>query len=923
MIKGIRARSTRNPTQRSPEQAVQGWVWTGSSDIPLDRGGPVTVPFDPPPADFAERPIFALFEQIVAQRADAVALRDGTAKLTFGQVRAAARGLARRIAAEVPTGKAVAILLPNTPASVIAALACFGAGRCCLVLNADHPVERNAAILRDAGAHAVIVAADYAPEALPIPEGVVRIAPESIADATLEASRWVPNPIGPDDPAIVLYTSGSTGRPKGIVLSQATILDRARKRILAMHLHREDRFLSLGALGSTAGLIASLAVLLCGGEQFILSVSAAGVSSLLSLIRDERITVLQGVTALLRLLFEADGATESLVSLRLVRTAGERLLRKDLDAWRAVLPATCDFAVGYGQTEISVSAWSVPREYEGNERLVPVGYLAPDLEFAIVGEDGRHVRQGEVGELLIRSRYVALGEWESGRCVRGRTLPDPVDARIRILPTGDLVRIGLDGILHIVSRRDRQVKVHGQRVEPAEIEDVLRRVSGVADVAIGVRRSGEKTTLLGFVVARNPDDALLLDRVRQSVGQALPSYMQPARILQIERLPLLPGGKVDETALLAIEAATPRQRRKAGPVATATPRAWRAVEHAWLRILDRTSLDADVPFDEAGGDSLGLLRFIFHLEQQCGIALPLDTFYAELRPSAFAERLDRCLKEPAPTRSEVGRPLFLLPGVGKDEPRLVRFRANCAPALRMIPIEYGDWPDWIAPGFDLDALVARIVAVIEAEAPDGPIFLCGYSLGGKIAYAVAIALSALGRTIGFLGILDTDISQGAAKPKPGISKRFADVVRRGLAERLAWYVSWPLTNPPRPSQLRLAALFYRARMPGDFGFYLHHYTRSRVLLRLVKAGWAQIARLQPQPRVSAVLFRSMERPADAPDDLGWNEICPNVTVVAVGGDHYTMLDSPNLEALSARFMASALEPSELSPAHSRSFGERD
>jgi hypothetical protein len=108
-------------------------------------------------------------------------------------------------------------------------------------------------------------------------------------------------------------------------------------------------------------------------------------------------------------------------------------------------------------------------------------------------------------------------------------------------------------------------------------------------------------------------------------------------------------------------------------------------------------------------------------------------FYAELRPSAFAQRLDQCLKNRLNTGTDTGRPLFLLPGMGEDEPRLVRLRAACAPGLRIVPIDYGEWPEWIAPGFDFTAMVARIVAATEAEAPDDPILLAGYSLGGKLA----------------------------------------------------------------------------------------------------------------------------------------------------------------------------------------------
>ena len=257
--------------------------------------------------------------------------------------------------------------------------------------------------------------------------------------------------------------------------------------------------------------------------------------------------------------------------------------------------------------------------------------------------------------------------------------------------------------------------------------------------------------------------------------------------------------------------------------------------------------------------------------------------------------------------SNAGRTLYLLAGVGGDEPRLVRFCAACAPTLRVLLVDYGDWPDWTAPGFALDEIVARTVAAIEAQAPEGPILLGGYSLGAEIAYAVAMALSTAGRRIGFLAILDADISRGGAAPQPGALQRLLTAIRRGeAAERIASYLSQPLANPPREWRLRLAARICRLGLPGNFGFHLHRHIRRHLLTGLVTAWWAERPSPLPQLQMPAVLFRSTEHRADAPEDLGWRQLCPSVTSVAVSGGHNTMFDPPNLEPLCARFTASAL-----------------
>ena len=98
-----------------------------------------------------------------------------------------------------------------------------------------------------------------------------------------------------------------------------------RNNILSMHLNKADRFLSLGALGTSGGLVAAIAALLCGILQFVISVSAAGAGRLLALTRERQVTVLWGVPALLRVLFELKSAPADLATLRVVRTFGDGL----------------------------------------------------------------------------------------------------------------------------------------------------------------------------------------------------------------------------------------------------------------------------------------------------------------------------------------------------------------------------------------------------------------------------------------------------------------------------------------------------------------------------------------------------------------------------------------------------------------------
>ncbi len=907
-------------TAREPRAAPP---WSAPPAIPYDFNGPADLPFDPPPDGFTEQSAFAWFEKVAARDPAATALADRAQRLTYAEVAARTRALAHLVTAATPPGRAVAVLLAQSPSAMVALLACLAAGRVCLLLNATHPAERNAAILRDAGVGAIILDADLGAEGaahLGLDDAVTRIGP-TLPDAPPLTADWpLPLPLAPDDPAVVLYTSGSTGRPKGIALSQRALLCRAQQRCLALHLTRGDRVLSLSPLCTVTGLVAGLAALVSGSLQFLMPMADAGNPA--ERVARERPTILTGLPALLRALIGAPDARRALADLRVVHTTGDRLLRSDVAAWRAKLPAGCHIFVTYGLTEVAVAASFVPHGFAADAAALPVGYPLADNDIAIIDAQGRPVADGEVGELVVRGRTVARGEWEGGSCVPGRMRPDPDDAACRIFHTGDLVRRRPDGMLDFVARRDRQIRVRGQRIEPAEIEDALRRLPCVADAAVIATGEGEATHLLAFVVPE-PDSTAAPARttalphaLRDGLRRQLPAPMLPERVILTGRIPLLPDGKLDAAALLALALASPAQGLlpHPDPAAPATRRARKAVARAWLRVLDRRSLRADLPFDEAGGDSLRLIRLIFELEAQCGISLELAPFSGDLRPSDMARALDRCLCKPADGDDAEAVPdVFLLPAIGGDDPRLVNFRALCRSALRVELVELGDWPELIAPGFDLSALVGSLAERIMNRAPAGPLRLAGWSYGGHLAVAVASALCEAGCEVAFLGILDTTTSpltfaDLVPQRRPTRMENLRQVpawIRAGeTANRLADFIVTRVVA--RPRLLRLAARRRHVWLPFGFGFHLNRRMGLRLRRDLLEV-WR--LRREPPPPLSVsslVLFRAAETEPFAPDEVGWCAAYPDIRIVPVTGDHTTMLEPPHLATLCARFIETVL-----------------
>jgi acyl-coenzyme A synthetase/AMP-(fatty) acid ligase len=534
------------------EHAPPGLAWWRPDATPADLDGPIDVPFEPPARALLDRPVFALLEAAADRWPDSVALVDDARTLRYNELRQASRRLAMRVAAATARGTAVAVWLANGLDAAVAMLACFAAARPCLMLNADFPAERVGGILHQAAAAGVILAD---PASLPaLPGRTVPI----LVNATAERGDTLPgplplfDPVGPDDPALAIYTSGSSGRPKGILRSHRQTVYLGWKKVHRFHVHPADRVMTPYPVTSGPGIVTFMMTLLAGASLYPVNVAASGARAVLKTALTEQITLITGMPALLRMLFALDGARAAFSHVRAIYTTSESLLRADIDGWRDVLTPGCKVALVYGMSEgAPLTEWFLPRLLPAGPARVPIGYPNADLEFAMTDAQGRPSAAGDAGTLWVRGQLLSLGEWWGGRCVPGRLLCDPSDPSLLVLPTGDLVRRRPNGLVDFIGRVDTQVKVRGNRVEPAEVEELLRRVPEVADAAVLVRRTGEDNALVAFVVATGATGPALRRALFQQMRGALPPYMVPARLYFIARLPRMPGGKLDSRALAA------------------------------------------------------------------------------------------------------------------------------------------------------------------------------------------------------------------------------------------------------------------------------------------------------------------------------------------------------------------------------------
>ena len=494
--------------------------WIATPEIPPDAGGP-THPYAEFTPDRLARPIPELLAEAARQHPTRPVLEDGSGPLSFEAL------LARIAAIAIPDGAGpLGLLLPPGRDAVAATFATLAAGRIALLLDPTHPRARTDAILERTGT-------------------------TQLLNTLAQGPAGVRNPLGPDAPAVILCTSGSTGAPKAMAHSQRTMLHWARSITNALHVTPGDRVLSLSSMASLGGFTALLAFPLAGASLQLLDVATAGFGALVETLRTRPVSVLRASPSLLRRLVTLPDLGATLHGLRIVQTYGEPLLQADLAALRLHLAPHCLVRSTYGSTEASGLAWFARTPESHDPVRVANGTLMPDTQARILDEHGQDCPPGEPGQLAIRSRYNALGEWRDGHLAPGSLIQDPDDPDARIFHTGDLARCTPDGVFVVLGRQDRMVNINGQRAEPAELEAALRRNPHVAAAAALIDATGPRTLLRAYIVPHPAAPPDLPARLRTELRTLVPAYLQPTSITPVATLPLLPSGKIDERALLS------------------------------------------------------------------------------------------------------------------------------------------------------------------------------------------------------------------------------------------------------------------------------------------------------------------------------------------------------------------------------------
>ena len=576
-------------------------------------------------AEYPLRCIQELFEEQAAKVPDRPAVRCGDNELTYRQLNERANQLAHRLRRLNLRPTAPVALCTSPGVDTIAGLlAIIKAGGACMPLSLENPKARLSMQLENAEA---ILTERLLVPSLPEFRGplicidVERSLEEPCEDPELRNS--------PDDPVYVIYTSGSTGVPKGVVVRHRNLSNYTHYIRNWLSLNRFPEGLHFAAVTTISADLGNTCIypsLLSGGCLHMIPKDVAGETGRLAeYFQLHPIDVLKIVPSHLNALLETDEGRNVLPQRYLI--VGGETLRQSMVDRIGVMAPTCEILNHYGPTETTVGSLTFRLNApgaEGSGETVPIGRPISNTRIYILDESRQPVPAGVPGELYIAGAGVAAGYLNQPELTQERFLPNPWRADETMYRTGDRVRYLPDGNVEFLGRADNQVKIRGYRVEPGEVETLLLRYVPVREAVVTIRPDGRGDPRLVAYAAMRHGHSFDPDAIRDYLAEHVPSYMIPAVIVPVPRIPITSNGKIDRGALPDPAESELQQTRAVVPPGNATEA---AIAEIWADVFRRSPISVDDNFFELGGHSLMATQVISRIRVRFGVAVDIRVLF--------------------------------------------------------------------------------------------------------------------------------------------------------------------------------------------------------------------------------------------------------------------------------------------------------
>nr|WP_314145613.1 non-ribosomal peptide synthetase [uncultured Rhodococcus sp.] len=499
----------------------------------------------------------------------------------------------------------IAVAIERSYESVLASWSVSTAGASFVPLDPTEPAERLAAVLGDANVAFGVTTGDVLEQ---LPSTIEWFDIEDLLDA--DARPFRPPTLHVDNEAYVIHTSGSTGRPKAVSVTHRGLAQLAANVVDRYAVTPDSRVLHAASPVFDASIQEILAAFAAGATLVIAPADVYAGPALAGVLDREKITHLITSPTVLATLDPDD-----LSSIDVFDVGGEECPPTLRDRF---VSADRTMRNAYGPTEATVLA-TLSDPMHAAER-VTIGAPLPGVRALVLDAHLRPSPCGGVGELYLGGDGLARGYSGQPGVTATRFVADPAVAGARLYRTGDIVRRSFDGSsMEYLGRSDRQIQLHGRRLELGEVESAATTCAGVT-AAVAVVRDDRLVLYVTGVSAEL--DGHLRNR--------LPAWMVPSTVVVLDVLPITASGKVDRRALPAPTAFVDTEY-----VAPQTDTE-HTVAKAFADVLGVDDVGREHSFFELGGDSLSATRVLARL----GSAISLTVLFADPTVRAVAAAID-------------------------------------------------------------------------------------------------------------------------------------------------------------------------------------------------------------------------------------------------------------------------------------------
>ncbi|MTJ12825.1 AMP-binding protein [Anabaena sp. UHCC 0187] len=867
------------------------------------------------PKSEIEQSIPRRFEQQVHKYPHGIAIKTHNQTLTYTQLNKNANQLANAILSQRGEKPEVIVLLLEKGADFITSiLGVLKTGKIFVPLDPTFPIDRLAYIIEDCQTVAFVTNNSNLNLAKKLAKTATNNCQLFNID-NIDSHNYCENPlikIAPETPAYIIYTSGSTGKPKGVVQNHRNSLHYCMNDTKTLLISHEDRVVFLYSCSALGGILCIFYTLLNGASLYSFNVKEQGLTNLVNWLIDSEITIYHSFTTLFRHFVDTLIGTENFPKIRLVKLGGEATLIRDVENYKKVFASDCILYASLGATEAGTFRnFIVDKNTNIENSTVPIGYAVEDMEVVLLDEAGIEIENGEIGEIALKSEYLALGYWQKPELTKTVFLPDIKNSKKRIYRTGDLGCIQPDGCLVHKGRKDFQVKIRGFRIEVAEIEMELLKISTIKEaVVIATEDIPENKRLIAYLVSKQKT-APTTKEIRTYLQDKLPEYMLPSAFIFLDALPLTPNGKVDRKGLPAFNLIKPEITESF--VNSHDDIETQLIE-IWENLLGVEPIGVEDDFFELGGNSLLAVRLFAEIEHKFAKKLPLAALFPTATVAAIAQIIHQqpvleytpkanfsSLVEIQPQGAKP--PLFMIHPLGGE----VLCYRNLAIHLGLEQPMYGlqpQKPDEKHPPFvRFEDIASQYLQEIQTIQPQGPYFLGGYSLGGIIAYEIAQQLRSQGQEVALLAMLDTC--------RPGYIQRLS------FQKRILLHINNIVKGGPKYISQKAKGwhkhlnFYFEKAHKGyceNFTHLVNTASKPSKISKYLDISTAHIQALntyvfQPYPG-KVTLFRTQDQNrtdavgVEYDPQFGWGEIITgDLDVKYIPGSHLSLLNEPNVRVL--------------------------